>query len=696
MSLGNTNIHQRGEIPEIIKLPNDRIRVVRRFQKFTREDVDNVNLGSLMGDFGVLDDLDEQIPEQGYDNCRLISVEVDTRFNSISNADNAVLTKTYETLTNAFVEITDPTVEIQESGLAKITKTYRAISGTKPPNKIGIQAAYAATNPTNNVIVTSSGEGSGIYTPNETFNKWVGIDASERYEFFNTEAGEGAGQWVWRDVVDGNPLYFSTTNGYLPWEVEWPLASGLSFNLVNNSTVYGRLAESEVEDNTAFAELTEIYLEAGEVDRLEESAGDGVKQVTVTNIWEEPTVGAGKYIISKDVNNVEGVNFITTSFLESKDGTGLTESDGGEKLIYEYQQLVPFVFPGVVNLREKGGNVYPAVRSPVECDVRADVLTYYQTSSDIEDTDYTKDSAVGLWNPSEWCQKIATIDSFYNQDTGQVEPAYFNAQGMRGCRTRTAFRLEGLLADEFSTTALDFTTFGNEQTINALNLEETIEIVNGKSVYEEVYEYTRDSVRRISINNLGVFIIQNRSLLVEGKLIIRCEWNGSQWELKVTHTVTDPMASDGANTSGTFTYTYSAALGGYVDVYTNQTQTIASGTVIFTSTNGSVNPDGADWSSGITVTPLSNEERVGSTSLDSATLGYSGGSTALVSGFGGWIEGRRSPLNADGELIIRGGPDNPNGKRYVLDVNIKKAFTDTDGTDIYQKQIVVATCSPAT
>lgn len=140
MSLGNTNIHQRGEIPEIVKLPNNRIRVIRRFQKFTREDVDNVNLGSLMGNFGALDDLDEQIPEQGYDNCRLISVEVDTRFNATSNTDNAVLTKTYETLTNSFVEITDPTVEVEENGLRKITKVYRAVSGTTSSNTVGTTA----------------------------------------------------------------------------------------------------------------------------------------------------------------------------------------------------------------------------------------------------------------------------------------------------------------------------------------------------------------------------------------------------------------------------------------------------------------------------------------------------------------------------------------------------------------------------
>jgi hypothetical protein len=150
MSLGNTSIHQQGDIPEIIKLPNDRIRVIRRFQKFTREDVDNVNLGSLMGNFGDLgslmgnfgveDNLNEQIPEQGYDNCRLISVEVDTRFNATSNTDNAVLTKTYETLTSSFVEITDPTVEVEENGLRKITKVYRAVSGTTSSNTVGTTA----------------------------------------------------------------------------------------------------------------------------------------------------------------------------------------------------------------------------------------------------------------------------------------------------------------------------------------------------------------------------------------------------------------------------------------------------------------------------------------------------------------------------------------------------------------------------
>lgn len=137
MSLGNGNIHQKGEIPEITKLPNNRIRVVRRFQKFTREDVDNANLGSLMGDFGAEDTTGEQISGQGYTDCRLVAVEVDNRFNALSNAENAILVKTYETLTSTFVETSDPTVTFSESGLKEITKVYRAVSGTTNSNSIG-------------------------------------------------------------------------------------------------------------------------------------------------------------------------------------------------------------------------------------------------------------------------------------------------------------------------------------------------------------------------------------------------------------------------------------------------------------------------------------------------------------------------------------------------------------------------------
>jgi hypothetical protein len=137
MSLGNTSLHQRGEIPEITKLENGRLRVVRRFFKFTREDVDNANYGESFGDFGDLDTTGEQVANQGYADCRLIKVEVDTRFNAVSNADNAVLVKTYETLTSSFVQIKDDTISYEENGLRRVTRVSIAAAGTDFQKTVG-------------------------------------------------------------------------------------------------------------------------------------------------------------------------------------------------------------------------------------------------------------------------------------------------------------------------------------------------------------------------------------------------------------------------------------------------------------------------------------------------------------------------------------------------------------------------------
>jgi len=472
---------------------------------------------------------------------------------------------------------------------------------------------------------------------------------------------------------------------------------GVSTITSGGKTLYlaGLKDETKAEPDTQIGRVVTQWIEAGETDRLEQTIGDGVLQVTVESIITQPTVPSGAYVISENNENVNGLDVFTTSYVAAKDGTGLTQADGGEKEIFSYDKLVPFIFPGVVDLKETGGNVFPAVRSPVEANVLAKVLTYYQTSSDIVSSDFTKESALGLWNPSEWCQKISHIDSFYNQTTNKVEPAYFNAQGMRGCRTRTSFSLEGDLT-VINSTAFDFSNLGNKKTLSNLTLEETSEVKNGKSVYRFEYEYQHDNTRRLKIPTNGVVIWNTQTHNAEGKFTIECSWNGSQWELIVDHRISDTMPSDGANTSGnTYVYTYSVASGGYLDVYTNATSVPNNNTIVFTSTNAANTPDLADWPSGVNASDVSNEESIGNTSIENVTLGYSGGNQALVSGFGGWIEGRRSPLNANGQISIKGGPPDPLGKKYVLDVSLKKAFTDVDGTDVYQKQIVVATCTPA-
>jgi len=297
MSLANTNIHQRGEIPEITKLPNNRIRVVRRFQKFTREDVDNANLGSLMGNFGDLDTTGEQITNQGYTDCRLISVEVDTRFNQQANADNAVLVKTYETLTSSFVQIVDDTVEYTENGLKKVTRVYRAVSGTTSSNTVGTTA----------------------------------ISGSE-------------------------------------------------------PTII--LASSEIEDNDAFAQLTEVYLESGNISIDKSSGPQGLPNTytrTYTSRLTEPT--SSGIALSREVNNVNGYEQYVYTFLEgSTEGSTPLGTDGQ---IISYEKIIEVRQAGVVSgssVSVTDGNIAVLNTVPPSIKkIKADVTISLVTSNALSD-----------------------------------------------------------------------------------------------------------------------------------------------------------------------------------------------------------------------------------------------------------------------------------------------------------------------
>lgn len=272
MSLGNSNIHQWGEIPEITKLPNGRIRVVRRFEKFTREDVDNANLGSLLGDFGDLDTAGEQITNQGYTNCRLISVEVDTRVNSTTNTENPLLVQTYETLTDAFVEITDPTVAYGENGLKKITRVFRAISGTASSNVVG-----------------------------------------------------------------------TTTFPVVP--------------VAGTTTTY--LASSEIEDTTAFAQLTEIYLEGGQISKSEVQGPDGLpdtKTVTYVSQITEPT--SSGILLSKNIDNTGGYEIYNYKYLE-----GATAGSTPIGTLQSYEQIIEVRKAGSVTAQGGSSSSLPYITS---------------------------------------------------------------------------------------------------------------------------------------------------------------------------------------------------------------------------------------------------------------------------------------------------------------------------------------------
>ena len=274
MSLGNSSVHQSGEIPEITKLPNGRIRVVRRFVKFTREDVDNVNLGSLLGDFGDLDATGEQVTNQGYSNCRLIEVEVETstKRSAGSDSSNSVLVQTYETLTDSFVEITDPTIAYGENGLKKITRVFRAISGTASPNIVG-----------------------------------------------------------------------TTTFPVVP--------------VTGTTTTY--LASSLIDDNTAFTELTEVYLEAGQISKSEVQGPDGLPDTkTVTYVSQITVPTSNGILLSKNIDNTGGYKIYNYRYLE-----GRTAGSTPVGVLQSYEQIIEVRKAGSVTAAGGSTNSLPYLTS---------------------------------------------------------------------------------------------------------------------------------------------------------------------------------------------------------------------------------------------------------------------------------------------------------------------------------------------
>jgi hypothetical protein len=444
-----------------------------------------------------------------------------------------------------------------------------------------------------------------------------------------------------------------------------------------SGTVTLYLASYKIDENDAAWVVTERWVEAGELSRDIRAIGRGVQQTTHQFlVTEGTTVGD---VIGRDTDDFEGLKRITVSVIAKSDGTSLTGAGGAEKLNYSYQQLTPFTFPGVVDLQNEAGHVFPAVRSPVEARVEADVYTYYQTSSDIVAGDYIKESALGLWNPSEWCQKISTISASLNK------PAYFNAQGLRGCRTRSAFKLSGDLFGSLNSN-LQYSTVGTQIQLNNLELEETTEVLNGKSVYRETFRYMHNATRRYDILAGGIQVIQTISTLSRGIYEIELKWNGSQWVLSGTNSIVDPQPSETGVSNGR--YVYSQAAGGYLDVYTNSTSTNTY--TLFTSTNGALDPEDADWPAGVLAETSENSEEFTTISSAGVTLGENN----FAENFS-FIEGRVVQAGAVGNIRIFGGPPNPLGKKYTLDVNVDKAFTKLDGTHVYRKTIVIATCTPA-
>ena len=466
------------------------------------------------------------------------------------------------------------------------------------------------------------------------------------------------------------------------------------------------LASFEVDDTDSSRTLTQTFIQAGTLAKDIRPIGDGVLQTTQQDLVTAPTIDADNYIISQDTDNFSGLKRFTTSFISKSDGTTLTSSGGGEKLAFEYEKLVPFTFPGVVNVQRNGSSVFTNLEAPVEAIVKADVYTYYQRSADIVDGDFTKEGSLGLWNPSSWAKKEAFISPF--TENGRIQPAYHNNQGLRGYRARSSLTLTGDTGVLSREAELQIDTGISKMVssvIETIHLEQDGSVVNGKVAFQSnsipyVIDSGKYQVQTWTTGGPSTGIWQGtstKSYSIRGSITVRVEYNGTRWIIKFKDDVfrTDPDSFTSNLTDSTYRLISStrrnAASGAdsYQSAYVKPGDLNVAFTTVKQAADGNETiPSDATWGTDLIVeAPLASEEETITTARSTTVNGQE------IRNRVGSIEGRRVGFNASGSLKVSGGPPDPVGQKYTLDVNVKKAFTDKDGVNIFQKQIVIATCT---
>jgi hypothetical protein len=715
MSIGNTSLHQSGEIPEIVKLPNGRIRVTRRFHKFTREDIDNANLGSLMGDFGDLDTAGEQISNQGYTNCRLISVEVDPsfRFNSVSNTDSAVLVKTYETLTNSFVQITDDTVTFTENGLKQITRVYRAVSGTPSSTVVGVTAL-------------------------------------------------GTGEI---------------------------------------------LASSKIEDNDAFAELTETYVEAGILSRTEDFVGSQ-DSLVIEAIGPDPSTPSGFSLASKQESNYEGLQTNRFTFLKdnvvlsvSEDkvgsqkaivnevfnpaseaitgidtsGTALTGYSEANRTESDYEGIktirVQFLKPSILSQSEDKVGSQQAIIIEAFGEVPSTPLGYSLARTDVSDFEGIKTNRYTFLRPSVLSVqqdfnnglKRVSVQAF-NLDSAAVSAALSevtvdhkliatNESDYEGIKTTTFqyqidetftedYELNGLKRIsliELSTTNFTAISIGSQGATNTPQFDlylATQDIDNGGiiKVRESTWlEAGTLNVQRRSESE-GVYRVTTTFLgaqgTVVGPIVAKSEddYDGLKTIAVVhmqkadgTSLIDDEAAIVTHNSLSEFSYpgivTISdELLGSLGNTYKFRAKDfkleppsvalIPSVTKVFFKTTNSITYSlnhslwsPKTWAQGESrgiawnYLPFSNTEAFRGYRIDASQNNSYVAFGQLGNASTAWdmISGKRIYARTTYRIEVSGGPPNPVGNNYTLSYNIAHAFSDIDGTPYYKHTEVIST-----
>ena len=525
---------------------------------------------------------------------------------------------------------------------------------------------------------------------------------------------------------------------------------------VNGKTLY--LQNFDVENGTTCTRLVKTYVEYGVLNKTERLINEGVKSTTYQYLGssvptEVSTLLSNGVKISESVNRKLGIPLTTVVIYTDKDGNSLTNSNGAEKLNYQYHQISPFILPGVVDLVSEHNHVFPKIQSPVETKVNAQVQIFYQTSAELDESstgDFYKkkvDSSLsedttaneGFWSPREFAQKESHVDAFIDDD-GNLKPAYYNSQGIRGVRTRESSKVDGVEVKTFP-----YNYRGGILVLEDVAIDETTETLNGKQVHSRTFPFTYDIIHKVNVWS-GV-VIRGKPTEIRGVTTFRIAYNvdsnyANKWVMQTkttyigyvgvydyygsvrrafqagntgqwqrtrpfiptseTNWTTQAFSAGDSNLPWDETWTsLIKEIDSSEDNFDASTYTEFTTKDDFTTTQAISNP--LDQFKTITFSEPTRQESFGfgenratggSSTNQTISLTTNAGSAVTIPQAGFFLEGRQVDNGATGRIEIKGGPPNPLGKRYTLDVQIQRAFDDIDGTAYYMKKVVVADINP--
>ena len=692
--------------PSVEQLQNGRYRLTVNCTALnTRNDWYNANKDRIFPDFGSLQSAEMSIdglaPREGeaYADMRLTKVESGNR--SMRDGGDYLVVLTYETLGSAFVQVKDDTTDYELNGLRRVTRTSIAEVGTDYAETVGSSyidhqinsetavrcylASYSVDDTDSFRQVQEVYVEAGILS--ETLDN-VGSQKAKVIETIGTDPSTPSG-YVLASKQESDFEGFQT-NRFTFLKPDVNLSKSIdkvgSQNAIieewfnpdpendrNVKTDYS-LAREEISDISGIKTNRYTFLKDNvELSRSEDKVGSQLAITTeVFNPDEEPA--EEDYSVARtEISDVEGIPTKRFTFL--KDGVELSRS---EDFVGSQLAITTEVFKPTEDPTEEG---YSVARTEVS-DVDGIPTERFTFLKDDVELFHSEDLEGGLNEiVEEWFNPDPANNRDEKEDYVLIEKTESDVGGIPTERY-TFWKEKGLIDESYvneaegviRTTQVFFSEVDDELVIGPVVSKDTKNIdgiptitvttlqgSKGVSIIGEDERLANSYDQLVSFTYPGVVSIQSNPV---GPLYTSYAWRLSPPVECVVNATTYVIFQDSNNIVPS-DYTYGEASGHW-------------------------NP--TEWAKG-----------------ESYGLGYGYKPFSESKGFRGYradavavqvyedapdnylINGNRLYENTTGGLNIYGGPENPNGKKYVLDVKITPAFVDVDGSTNYKKVIVVAT-----